>query len=114
MRVLAGRAVLREDVARLLDELGGTPSEVAASLSYYMGTGFCRPYRRQDDPLARYLHAVIGADTRVREVRVLKRWVALSTRPGWGAVIWLRLPAPVRRFSIVFVRPVPRQRPMSL
>ena len=32
MRLLAERAALREDAARLLDELGGTASEVAVSL----------------------------------------------------------------------------------
>jgi hypothetical protein len=96
MRFLAERSALREDAARLLDDLGSTPYEVAVSLHYYIGRG---PSGDEDDPLARYVHAVVGADTRVSRVRVTKRWVALSTRRSWGAMVWLRLPHSVREFG---------------
>jgi hypothetical protein len=98
MRLLAERAALREDAARLLDELGGTVSEVAVTLAsagvgVWLSSG-------ADCPAARYLHAVVGADTRVTRIRVTKRWLVLKTHQRWGSTIWLRLPDPVREFTI--------------
>ena len=91
---LAERAALREDAASLLDELGETANEVAMSL-YLMGLQ-ARPSSVGDSPVPRYLHAVVGADTRVKRVRVTKRWLVLKTHRRWWSTIWLRLPYPVR------------------
>ena len=101
MHPLAGRSALREDAARLLDELGGSAGAVAVSLYHYMGIGVRVPAGGGDSPLARYLNAVVGADTRVNRIRVTKRWVALTTRRRWGAMVWLRLPRPVREFTVL-------------
>ena len=104
VHLLAERSALREDAARLLDELGGSAGAVAVSLYHYVGIGVRGPSRGGDSPLARYLNAVVGADTRVNRVRVTKRWVALTTRRRWGATVWLRLPSPVREFTVLFGR----------
>ncbi len=79
MGLLAERTALREDAARLLDELGGTVSEVAVSLGS-MGIQV-RPSGPSGSPAARYLHAVIGADNRVRQIKVNTRWLVLKHSP---------------------------------
>jgi hypothetical protein len=94
---LAERAALREDAARLLDELGGTVSEVAESLGS-MGIEV-RPCNPKDSAAARYLHAVIGADNRVSRVKVNARWLVLKVRRRWSPAIWVPLPDPVTRLS---------------
>jgi hypothetical protein len=107
MRAMAERAVLREDATRLLDELGGTASEVAGSL-YSLGLN-ARPSTAGDPPVARYLHAVVGADSRVRRITVTRGWLALETHRRRRATIWLRLPHPVREFTIMVERNRPRE-----
>lgn len=107
MRVRAERAVLREDATRLLDELGGTAIEVAASL-YSLGVK-ARPAIAGDTPVARYLHAVVGADSRVRRIKVTRGWLALETHRRRRATIWLPLPDPVREFTIMVDRGRPRE-----
>jgi hypothetical protein len=96
VRLLAKRAALREDSAALLGELGGTAAEVAVSLTA-MGVRVW-PASSGDCPLARYLHAVMGPDPRVKRVKVTTRWLALTTRGTWWSTVWLRLPHPVREF----------------
>jgi hypothetical protein len=97
-RLLAERAALREDAARLLDELGGTAGDVAVSL-YLVGV---RARASKADPcsVARYLHAVMGADTRVKRIRVTKRWLAVKTNRRWWSTVRVRLPHPVREFGV--------------
>ena len=95
---LAERAALCEDAARLLDELGGTVSEVAESLGS-MGIEV-RPSDPKDSAAARYLHAVIGADSRVRQVKVNARWLVLKARRRWSPAIWVPLPDPVTRLTV--------------
>jgi hypothetical protein len=102
MRARAERAVLREDATRLLDELGATALEVAASLYSYGCKG--RPSSGGDHPVARYLHAVVGTDSRVRRIKVTKGWLALETHRGRRATIWLRLPDSVREFTLMVDR----------
>ena len=107
MRAKADRAILREDATRLLDELGGTASEVAASL-YSLGVK-ARPSSTGDPVVARYLHAVVGADSRVRRIKVTRRWLALETHQRGQATIWLRLPHPVREFTVMVDIARPRE-----
>jgi hypothetical protein len=91
------RAALREDAARLLEDLGGSVGEVACSL-YLMGAG--GPLSRTGEPpLVRYLHAVVGADSRVRSMSVTKRWLVMNTGRGWRPTVRVRLPRPVREFA---------------
>jgi hypothetical protein len=54
-----------------------------------------------DSAAARYLHAVLGADTQVKRVRVTKRWLVLETPRRWRSTIRLRLPQPVREFIVL-------------
>ena len=98
MLLLTERAALREDAATLLGELGDTVSEVAAALGS-LGVQVL-PSSAGGPPVARYLHAVIGADDRVQRVTVTKRWLVLKTHRRWWSTIWLRLPKPVRGFTI--------------
>jgi hypothetical protein len=95
--VLDERAALRADAATLLDELGDTVSEVAVSLGFLGGQ--VQPSGVDDSLAARYLHAVIGADNRVRRVKVTKRRLVLQTHRRWWPTICLPLPDPVRRFT---------------
>jgi hypothetical protein len=105
MRLLAERATLRENAARLLDELGGTADEVAMSL-HSMGIRV-QPSKGGDSPAARYLHAVVGADVQVKHIRVTKRWLLLRTHRRWCSTIRLRLPHPVTEFTISIHRTRP-------
>jgi hypothetical protein len=98
MGLLGERAALREDAARLLEELGGTVSEVAVSLGS-MGIRV-QPSNPNDSPAARYLHAVIGADNRVRQIKVNTRWLILKTHRRWTPAIWTPLPDPVVRLTV--------------
>ena len=98
MGLLAERAALREDAARLLDDLGGTVSEVAVSLGS-MGIQV-QPSNSHDSPAVRYLHAVIGADNRVRQIKVNTRWLVLKTHRRWTPAIWMPLPDPVIRLTV--------------
>jgi hypothetical protein len=98
MRLRAERAALREDAARLLDELGGTAGEVALSLrSMGVRVG---PSSGGDSPAASYLHAVMGGDLQVERVRVTKGWLVLKTHQWWSPTIRLRLPRPVTAFAV--------------
>jgi hypothetical protein len=106
---MAERAELRQDAVRLLDELGGTTSEVAASL-YWLGVKD-RHSSAGDPPVARYLHAVVGADSRVKRIKVTRGWLALKTHRRSRATIWLRLPHPVRQFTVSVDRVRPRETP---
>ena len=98
MRLRSERAALREDAAALLGELGGTASEVAVSLSS-LGV----PVERSsaaDSPAARYLHAVIGADDRVKRIVVTKRRLVVKTNRRWWSTIRVRLPHPVKELTV--------------
>jgi hypothetical protein len=98
MRTMAERAALRKDAVRLLDDLGGSASAVAASLSWF---GVQDQHSSAiDTPLTRYLHAVVGADFRVRRIKITRGWLALKTHRRSRATIWLRLPHPVREFTV--------------
>jgi len=103
MRLLAQRSALREDAARLLDELGGSVGEVAVSL-FSMGIRAGTPSNHRDTPAARYLNAVVGADSRVSRVKVTRRWLALTTHRRWVPRVWVRLPRPVSEFTLLVNR----------
>jgi hypothetical protein len=98
MRLLTERAALREDAATLMGELGGTAREVAVSLDS-LGVQV-HSSSAGDSPAARFLHAVVGADDRVKRVRVTKRWLVLKTHRRWWSTIRLRLPHPVTEYII--------------
>jgi hypothetical protein len=93
---LAERIALREDAALLLAELGDTADEVVAFLAW-MGAGVTGA-SGGDSLATSYLHAVIGADPRVRRVRITKRRMGLKTTRRWRSTVWVALPRPVRQF----------------
>jgi hypothetical protein len=103
MRLLAERSALREDAARLLDELGGTVGEVALSL-FSMGIRTEQHSCAGDSPVGRYLNAIVRADSRVIRIRITKRWLGLTTHRRWGSTIWVRLPRPVSEFTVLVNR----------
>jgi hypothetical protein len=97
MHLRAERAALREDATRLIDELGGTVHEVTMSLGC-VGIRV-RPSDPDDSPAARYLHAVIGGDNRVKDVKVTAHWLALKTHRRWSPRIWVPLPDAVSQLK---------------
>ena len=97
MSLLSERAALREDAARLLDELGISAGEVAASL-HSVGPRDPR-WIMGEFSVSRYLHAVVGADRRVKSARVTKGWLVLKTNTRWWSAMWVRLPPAVREFT---------------
>ena len=97
MRLLAKRAMLFEDAATLLAELGATPAEVDQSLR---SVGVAAAERPGECPLSRFLHAVVGSDFRVKKIRVTNKWMVLETRLRCGSRVWVRLPEPVRNFVV--------------
>jgi hypothetical protein len=111
MRPRSERAVLREDVATLLSELGGTADEVALSLTS-LGVPV-EPSHPGDSPVARYLHAVVGADDRVKRITVTKRRLLVKTNRRWWSTIRLRLPCSVRELAMSVDAARPNRRPTS-
>lgn len=91
------RAALRGDAVRLLDELGASAGEVACSL-YLAGAAQPR-LNSAEPPATRYLHAVVGADSRVQTMTVTKRWLVMRTHRRWRSTVRVRLPRPVRDFT---------------
>ena len=97
MHLLPKRAALREDAARLLDELGVSAGEVAAFL-HSVGPGDPR-WSTGEYSVSRYLHAVVGADPRVKSAKVTKRFLVLRTNARWWSAIRVHLPPAVREFT---------------
>jgi hypothetical protein len=97
MPVLAERAALRKDATKLLNELGATVHKVTTSLAC-MGVQV-RSSDPDDSPAARYLHAVIGGDNRVKQVKVTARRLALKTHRRWSPRIWVPLPDAVSQLT---------------
>ena len=78
---LTERVALREDAVTLLGELDDTVSEVAMSLCS-LGVQVLSS-SAGGSPAARYLHAVVGGDDRVKRVTVTRRWLVLKTHQRW-------------------------------
>ncbi|HET6793395.1 MAG TPA: hypothetical protein VFH45_03075 [Acidimicrobiales bacterium] len=89
--------LLKGHIRALLDGLGGSPEEVAASLARAGVKG-----NRSDAtgcPVATYLHAVTGADPQVRMLGVTTRRVLINRRRHWWTPhTRVALPAGVRNF----------------
>jgi hypothetical protein len=96
MGLLSERAALREDAARLLEELGGTVGEVACSL-YVVGIR-ALSCNFGESPAELYLKAVVGADPRVVATIVTKRSLVMKTASTWSPAVRVSLPRPVRQF----------------
>lgn len=96
------RAALRNETSALLHELGPTVTDVVANLTRSGVRGV--PGNGTDCPVARYLHAVVGPDPRVRAIMVSARAVIINPvtiNPGrhfWSRRVVVPLPTPVRGF----------------
>jgi hypothetical protein len=95
------RAVMRHDVANLLNQLGSTPDAVAASLERAGVRG--DPFLVSRCPIAQYLHAVVGVEPRVGKIKV-GLYRAVINRPRWWRPLIVALPSPVRLFILGFDR----------
>lgn len=98
MRRIHRSKVLHAQVTAFLADLGSTGAEVAIKLASERVQGV--PGDAHDCAVANYLHAVLGADCRVRSIRVTNGRVGVlrsRRRP-----IWVLLPDPVRAFIARF------------
>jgi hypothetical protein len=95
------RTVLKQDVSVLLDQLGSTPEGVAQSLHRAGVRG--DPFLVSRCPVARYLHAVVGAEPSVGKIKV-GLYKAVINRPRWWRPVTIGLPLPVRLFVLGFDR----------
>lgn len=94
------RATVRRQTEQLLGNLGGSPGQVAATL---MGSGVQGlPANSRECAVAVYLGAVVGADTRVRGVKVCKSEVLVERAGWWRRSVVVPLPTSVRQFIAAF------------
>ena len=94
------RSQLRADVGRLVEGLGRDAGEVASSLQMAGVRG-----ARHDVggcPLTTYLRAVMGADSRVDDVRVHAGHATVGRR--WSKPVKVPLPGAARDFVVAFDR----------
>ena len=91
---------LSREVRRLLESLGRTRSEVAATLTAAGVRAAPRDPRRT--PVSLYVCAVIGADPNVKSVTVNERSVLVELRAWWRSAVSVDLPFAVREFMIAF------------
>ena len=102
------RTALRAETSTLLNGLGTTVSEVVTSLEQSGVHGI--PGNGTQCPVARYLHAIVGPDPRVRAIMVSGRAVTINPvtiNPGrhwWSGRVVVPLPPPVRAFIEQFDR----------
>jgi hypothetical protein len=95
------RTVLKQNVATLLNQLGGTPEAVADSLHRAGVRG--DPFLVARCPVAQYLHAVVGGESRVGRIKV-GLYNAVINTPHWWQPMTVALPSPVRLFVLGFDR----------
>jgi hypothetical protein len=95
------RAVLKQEVSVLLDQLGTTPEGVAESLHRAGVRG--DPFLVSRCPVARYLHAVVGAEPNVGKIKV-GLYKAVINGPRWWRPMTVGLPLQVRLFVLGFDR----------
>lgn len=106
---------LREAVSGFVANLGLHPRAVADRLASDRVKGV--PGSSQECAVARYLRAVIGSDSRVKDVLVSDTHVRV-VRPGLRPAVMVGLPVPVTAFIQAFdsgcfpavVEPVPSRR----
>lgn len=89
------RKAIRRQAADLLEGLGASNAEVATSLAGYQVRG--RPRDAQGCAVAVYLRAVLGADPRIKAVKVSETSVRVSLVRR-GRRVQVCSPPAVRRF----------------
>jgi hypothetical protein len=94
------RATVRRQTEQLLGNLGGSPGQVAATLAGSAVRGV--PANSRECAVAVYLGAVVGADTRVRGVKVCKSEVLVERTGWWRRSVVVPLPTSVRQFIAAF------------
>lgn len=106
---------LREAVSGLVEDLGQSPAAVADRLAADHVKGV--PGSAQECAVARYLRAIVGSDSRVKEVLVSDTHVRVL-RPGLRPAVMVSLPVAVTAFIRAFdsgcfsavVEPAPARR----
>lgn len=94
------RATVRRQTEQLLGNLGASPGQVASTLVEGGVRGL--PANSRDCAVAVYLGAVIGADSRVRGVKVCKSEVLIERAGWWRRSVVVPLPTSVRQFIAAF------------
>ncbi|HTZ09001.1 MAG TPA: hypothetical protein VMB72_08005 [Acidimicrobiales bacterium] len=87
-------------IRELLEHLGTTPAEIAASLEDEGARG--TPNASTDCVLARYLNAVLRGDPVIRSVAVTRTHVYARIRPRRRRRVVVALPSPLAEFVLGF------------
>jgi hypothetical protein len=99
-RLTHRRGELRAQVGQVLRSLGDSEQEVAGRLEAAGVRG--RPGDPGDCALAVYVSAVVGADPRVRAVRVVPVQVRIKLDRRWRPPLTVPLPKALRRVVLAF------------
>ena len=95
------RVQLGRDTRQLLEQLGSNADEVAANLQHTGVRGV--PGDSRNCAIARYLNAVMTADSRVLQVRVTPRIVRIRNgRWWWSPRVAVTSPEAIRSFIVRF------------
>jgi hypothetical protein len=97
----SGRALTGE-IECFLSGLGGNADDVAASLRHEGVRG--QPQDKAQCAIARYLGAVVGAETRVRNISVGTSELSVSGPHWWSAKLVVDVPPAIQQFIRAFDR----------
>jgi hypothetical protein len=95
-------AALTFETAELLRKLGTTIEDVAATLGSTGVRGI--PRSGTGCVLARYVHAVMGPDPRLRAITVTCAAITMTRRRWWLQPVVVSVPPPVQQFIVRFDR----------
>ena len=100
MEHMSERATVRRQTEQLLGNLGESPGQVADTLAGSGVRGL--PANSRECAVAVYLGAVVGADSRVRGIKVCKSEVLVERSGWWRRSVVVPLPTSVRQFIAAF------------
>jgi hypothetical protein len=99
---MSERSQLRGQLNKLLNNLGSTDADIAATLSFAGVKGI--PGSSRDSAMARYLNAVVAFDPRVAAVSVTSTRIAVACRHWWVRDLIMPTPPSVSSFLVRFDR----------
>jgi hypothetical protein len=94
--------VLSGEIESFLSDLGANADDVAASLRDHGVQG--QPQDKAQCAIARYLGAVVGTETRVRNISVGTSELSVSGPHWWSAKLVIEVPAAIQQFIRAFDR----------